>query len=96
VTATLHAGTHHPRVGVRWPLHFTVTRGGTPVRASVSYQYLLAGQVVARRSHYTFTGHFSDFFLWPSSAVGFPLTLRATIVAEGTTLDLDYPVQVGR
>ncbi len=96
VTATLHAGTHRPRVGAPWPLRFTVTKGGAPARASVSYEYMLAGQVVARRSHYTFTGHFSDSFTWPASAVGYPLTLRAVIVAAGATLKLDYPVQVHR
>jgi hypothetical protein len=60
----------------------------------VSYEYLFGGQVVAHRSHYTFTGHFSDIFRWPSSAVGYPLTFRAVIVAGGQTVNLDYPVQV--
>jgi hypothetical protein len=60
----------------------------------VSYEYLLGSKVVAHRSHYAFTGHFSDVFTWPSSAVGYPLTLRAVIVSEGVTVNLDYPVQV--
>jgi hypothetical protein len=94
VTATLHAGTHHPKVNQAWPIRFTVSRAGRPTRASVSYEYLFGGQVVAHRSHYTFTGHFSDVFRWPSSAVGYPLTFRAVIVSEGATIDLDYPVQV--
>ncbi|MFI4984590.1 MAG: hypothetical protein ACHQAV_01215 [Solirubrobacterales bacterium] len=94
VTASLHVGTHHPKVGHSWPIRFTATRAGHAARASVSYEYLFAGQVVAHRSHYTFTGHFSDVFVWPSSAVGYPLTFRAVIVSEGATIDLDYPVQV--
>ena len=94
VTVSLHVGTHHPRAGHSWPIRFTATRSGHAVRASVSYQYLFAGQVVAHRSHYTFIGRFSDVFVWPSSAVGYPLTFRAVIVAEGATIDLDYPVQV--
>ncbi len=94
VTATQQATTHQPKVEAPWPIHFTVTRGATPVSASVSYEYLLAGQVVARRSHYTFKGHFSDVFKWPSSAVGYPLTFRAVIVSAGVSIDLDYPVQV--
>ncbi len=94
VTATLHAGTHHPKVNQAWPIRFTVTSGGHPAKASVSYEYLLGGQVVAHRSHYTFTGHFSDIFRWPSSAVGYPLTFRAVIVSKGAKIDLDYPVQV--
>ena len=55
-----------------------------PRAASVSYQYLLGGQVVARRSHYVFVGHFSDTLVWPASAVGYPLTFRAVVVAGGT------------
>jgi len=94
VTATLHAGTHTPTVGHAWPLHLTVTRGSAPTRASVAYEYLFGGQVVAHRSHYTFTGHFSDVFQWPSSAVGYPLTFRAVIVSDSATVNLDYPVQV--
>lgn len=94
VTATLHAGTHQPKVGRPWPIHFTVIHAGRPARASVSYQYLFNGQVVAHRSHYTFTGRFSDTFEWPASAVGYPLTFRAVIVSAGATIDLDYAVQV--
>lgn len=94
VTATLHAGGSHPKVNQAWPIRFTVSSAGRPARASVSYEYLFGGQVVAHRSHYTFTGHFSDIFKWPSSAVGYPLTFRAVIVSEGKTINLDYPVQV--
>lgn len=96
VTATMHAGTHHPRVNRTWPVSFEVTSEGRPVDAQVRYQYLLAGQVVARRSHYRFHGSFHDTFLWPSSAVGYPLTFRAVITATGRTLNLDYPIQVTR
>jgi hypothetical protein len=97
VTATLHvAGSHRPRVGRAWPIRFTVTSAGRPVRASVDYEYMFAGQVVAHRSHYTFIGRFSDVFRWPSSAVGYPLTFRAVIRAQGRTVNLDYPVQVSR
>lgn len=96
LSATMHAGGHHPRVGKRWPVSFTVTQAGRPARARVRYEYLFAGQVVARRSNYGFSGAFHDTFLWPSSAVGYPLTFRAVITASKTTLDLDYSVQVIR
>jgi hypothetical protein len=69
-------------------------QGGAPLAASVSYEYLLAGAVVARRSHYVFNGHFSDVFMWPSSAVGYPLTFRAVIARGAVTINLDYAVQV--
>jgi len=96
VSATMHASTHSPRVNRPWPVSFTVTSAGKPVRAEVRYQYLFAGQVVARRSHYTFTGSFHDVFMWPSSAVGYPLTFRAVISSGDVTLNLDYPVRVAR
>jgi hypothetical protein len=96
VTASMHAGTHAPKVEAPWPIHFTVTRSGQPVAAGVSYEYMFGGQVVAHRSHYTFKGHFSDVFKWPSSAVGYPLTFRAVITSGGVIINLDYPVQVAR
>lgn len=96
LTATMHAGTHRPRAGAGWPISFSVTRGGRAARATVSYEYMLAGQVVARRSHYTFRGRFSDVFHWPSSAVGYPLTFRAVVESGAATVDLDYPVRVRR
>jgi hypothetical protein len=94
VTATLRAGTHRPKANHPWPVHFTATRAGSPAKASVGYEFLLAGQVVARRSHYTFTGSFSDIVVWPPASVGYPLTFRAVVVSDGTTIYLDYPVQV--
>jgi hypothetical protein len=94
VTASMHPANHHPKVKAPWPISFTVTRDGRPAHASVSYEYLFAGQVVAHRSHYTFTGRFSDVFHWPASAVGYPLTFRAVIVSGGVSINLDYPVQV--
>lgn len=96
VKASMHVGTHHPKVGRPWPIQFTATRSGHQVKASVSYEYLLGRQVVARRSHYNFDGHFSDVFRWPASAAGYPLTFRAVIVAGGVKLNLDYAVQVTR
>jgi len=96
LVATMHAGTHTPTVGRAWPVSFSVQRAGRPAPAAVSYQYLLASQVVARRSHYRFRGHFSDVFHWPSSAVGYALTFRAVVESGVTTLYLDYPVRVRR
>jgi hypothetical protein len=66
------------------------------VIATVSYEYLLAQQVVARRSHYRFFGHFSDTSMWPAASVGYPLTFRAVVRADGASINLDYPVQVRR
>jgi hypothetical protein len=96
VSATMLGSTHQPKVGRPWPFHLAVTRGGQPVKASVTYEYVFAGQVVARRAHYSFDGHFSDDIVWPASAVGHPLSFRAAIFSERATIDLDYPVKVAR
>jgi hypothetical protein len=96
LAAGMHAGTHTPTVGRAWPIAFSVQRAGRPAAAAVSYEYLFAGQVVARRSHYRFRGRFSDVFRWPSSAVGYPLTFRAVIESGGSTVHLDYAVRVRR
>jgi hypothetical protein len=93
-TVTLRAGSHEPRTGTRWPIHFTATSAAAPAHASVSYEFLLGGQVVARRSHYTFVGHFDDFSIWPRDAVGYPLTFRAVVKVGPTTFNLDYPLRV--
>jgi hypothetical protein len=96
LTAVLHAGTHQPKVEAPWPIRMTATQNGSPAKATVIYEYLFAGQVVAHRSHYTFTGHFSDILKWPASAVGYQLTFRAVVNSGGVTVNLDYPVQVAR
>lgn len=94
VTATMHASSHSPKVDVPWPVSFVVAKAGAPVQAKVAYEYLFGGSVVAKRSNYDFNGHFNDKFIWPGSAVGYPLTFRAVITAGGQTLFLDYPVKV--
>ncbi len=94
LTATLIAGGHSPKVNVLWPIHVTALENGQPATATIVYEYLYGGAVVAHRSHYTFTGHFKDTLRWPSAAVGYPLTFRAVITSGGAMVNLDYPVQV--
>jgi hypothetical protein len=96
IGATMHASGHHPRVNKPWPVSFTVTQANAPARARLRYEYLFAGQVVAHRSNYGFRGSFHDTFVWPRSALGYPLTFRAVITSGKTTLNLDYAVKVIR
>ena len=95
LTATMLGSSHTPRVG-GWPVRFTATRSGRPASATVTYEFLLGAQVVAHRSHYHFTGSFSDELQWPADAVGYPLMLRAVIASGLSVINLDYPVQVSR
>ncbi len=94
LSASMHAGTHHPTVGARWPVQFRATISGRGVRAIVTYEYLYSGQVVSVKAHHTFTGYFSDALIFPAQAVGYPLTFRAVITSGGATVNLDYPIQV--
>ncbi len=96
-TVTLTAPNHRPVAGAPWPIVIRV-RGphGEPLRAEVRYQYLFAGAVVARRSHYRFRGTFRDTIRWPARALGIPLTFRAVVTTPLGTRRLDYPVVVRR
>jgi hypothetical protein len=94
---TLTATTHRPQAGARWPLTIRAFGpDGRPLRAEVRYQYLFAGQVVARRSHYRFRGVFHDVITWPARSLAVPLTFRAVVTTSFGTRDLDYPVRVRR
>jgi hypothetical protein len=93
--ATLKAPGHRPRASKPWPIELTATTtDGRPLRALVRYQFLFAGQVVARRSRYAFRGRFHDVVSWPKRAVGVPLTFRAVVTTALGTRNLDYPVVV--
>ncbi|MCL2769345.1 MAG: hypothetical protein FWD42_04460 [Solirubrobacterales bacterium] len=96
VSATLHVPGPNPRVNRSWPISFLVSSHGRPASASVRYEFLFAGTVVAHRSFYRFTGHFHDIVVWPGSALGYPLTFRAVVTSGSVTLNLDYPVKVVR
>ena len=94
LTATMTVGTHHPTVGRNWPLHITAKRSGRAARATVTYEYLFGGKVVAVRARHTFTGHFSDALVFPATAVHEPLTFRAVVIAGSSTVNLDYSIEV--
>jgi hypothetical protein len=94
---TLIAPGHRPVAGAPWPIVIRAQGPhGEPLRAEVRYQYLFAGAVVARRSHYRFKGVFHDTIRWPARSLGIPLTFRAVVTTPLGTRRLDYPVQVRR
>jgi hypothetical protein len=83
--------------GAPWPILIRAhDAAGRPLRAEVRYQYLFAGSVVARRSHYRFRGTFRDTFRWPARSLGVPLTFRAVVTTPLGTRRLDYDVRVKR
>ncbi len=95
--ATLRAPGHYPKAGRAWPIVVTATYRGRGVRASVRYEFLYGGRVVARRSFYRFTGRFRDGgFVWPRRAAGIRLTLRAVVSSRYGTRRPTYWVRVRR
>lgn len=82
--------------GRLWPI--TVTASSTseaPVNATVSYQFLFGGAVVAsRRGGHMHDGVFHDRLLFPARASGIPLTLRVNVTGAGQTGSVERAVTV--
>ena len=76
----------------------TATLGGKPAHASAAYEFLYAGATLVgtryprSNPHFTFTGHFSDFLVFPPDAVGEPLTLQIVIKDGAHTVNLDWQI----
>lgn len=97
LVAHLYTPGHHPKVGKRWPIRITATdRSGRPVHATVDYQYLFGGQVVARKAHHAFRGTFRDALIFPAASVGYHLVFRAVIKSAIGRRNLDCWVEVRR
>ncbi len=95
---TVRAPGHHPKANRRWPVTVTArTPGGRALKGTLRYVFLYKGRVVSRQSSYHFTGSYTDrTFVWPSRAIGIPLTLRCQITTTLGTVSVDYAVRVRR
>lgn len=95
---TLRASGHHPKADKKWPVTVTATSpDGTPLRGTLRYVFLYKGRIVSRQSDYHFKGTYTDkAFVWPSRAIGSPLTLRCLITTSLGLRSLDYAVRVRR
>ena len=94
----MKAPTHHPKANKKWPVTVTAkTRSGKALKATLRYIFLYRGQIVSRQSNYHFRGTYTDkSFVWPSNAIGIPLTLRCQIKTSLGTKSIDYSVRVRR
>jgi hypothetical protein len=96
----MHATTHHPKVGKKWPITITARNGHKRVCGNVRYAFLFNGKVVAHRNAGVgghFCGRFKDpNIIWPKRAVGIPLTFRAVVDTKLGQRNLDYAVKVSR
>jgi hypothetical protein len=102
-SARLHATTHHPKAGARWPIRVTTT---THIRTSAYYAFLFRGRQVHTaeinpkssapgKTRFHFTGSFRDpTIVWPRESIGFPLTFQVVLKNRCGTKRLNYKVQV--
>ena len=99
LTVHLSAPQSEPKAGGLWPITVTASAaGGGPVNGVVSYAYLFAGTVVARRpGGRMHDGVFHDRMEFPARAVGYPLTVEVIVHGEaGTRGSVTRPVMVER
>ncbi len=99
VKATLAAAGHAPKINVRWRYTVRVTAGGKPAAAKITVQIVdptghahpvQLGTSKKNVTNHAFRGTFSDFVVWPASARGVPLKLRATVRVASTKKVLSY------
>ncbi|HEY2637917.1 MAG TPA: hypothetical protein VGI54_11040 [Solirubrobacteraceae bacterium] len=100
LSVTMHATTHTPKVGKKWPITISAFNGRKKVCGNVRYAFLFNGKVVGHRNAGVgsgFCGHFKDpDILWPKRAIGIPLTFRAVVDTKLGQRNLDYAVKVAR
>ena len=100
--ARLFGSGHHPKAGHRWRIRITArTTSGHALSASIFYQFVFGGQIVACRSVTApgkphFRGTFRDVIKWPRRSVGVPLTLRAVVRTRKGVRNLNYAIKVRR
>ena len=94
-TTHLTAPNHTPTANKAWPIKITVTRGRSKLSGSVRYEFLYNGSVVSHQPGYSFKGGvYHDKLMFPSEAVGYPLTLRIIVTTKDGTVDINWAVKV--
>jgi hypothetical protein len=100
LSVTMHATTHNPKAGAKWPITISAHNGKKKVCGHVRYVFLFNGKAVGHRNAGVggnFCGHFKDpDIVWPKKAVGIPLTFRAVVDTKLGQRNLDYAVKVKR
>lgn len=108
--AHLSAPNHRPLALKLWHISVTATtKSGKPLKATASYEFLYAGQVVAKRNPspkspcdesggprpLSFKGKYGDDILWPKRSIGIPLTFRVVVKVKGLGVKkLDWKITV--
>ena len=96
-SAHLYAPDHHPKANTKWRITVTARRGGRGLSGTVRYQYVSFGSVVARRPGGSFrNGVYHDTIVWPSAAIGHPLTFQVVVRTRYGTNYINWSVKVHR
>jgi len=102
LSATFSATTHTPKVNAKWFYSVRVSRGGKPVRATITSQIVDPyggvhpvpfGCCTRNVLNHPFTGVFRDYAQFPPESQGFKLTFRVTVRALGAKRVLTYWVK---
>jgi hypothetical protein len=102
IVATFSASTHTPKVNAKWFYSVRVTRGGKPVRATITPQIVDPfggvhpvpfGCCTKNVVDHPFRGVFRDYALYPPESKGFKLTFRVTIRVGAVKRVLTYWVR---
>jgi hypothetical protein len=96
-TIRLQIANHTPIVGKRWPIELIITKGHKKLSGTVRYQWLFAGAVIKTQPQhgaYRFTGGvYQDQLVFPSQALGEPLTLRFLVRTRYGTEHADWALR---
>ena len=102
IVATFTASTPTPKVNAKWFYSVRVTRGGKPVRATITPQIVDPfggvhpvpfGCCTKNVVDHPFRGVFRDYALYPPESKGFKLTFRVTIRVGAVKRVLTYWVR---
>jgi hypothetical protein len=98
--ATLSGENHAPRVNRPWRYAVTVTNAtGQPLSGTVAIEFLFAGQIVAHDkppTHAITNGLWQSTLKLPTSALGYPLTLRAIAHTPAGSITVNWPITTKR
>jgi hypothetical protein len=88
-----HIHNHTPTANKKWPIALTITKGSKKLSGSVKYEFLFDGSVVSHQAGKKFTdGIYKDELLFPSTAVGNPLTLRIIVATKYGKQNVNWAV----
>lgn len=89
------APTHTPTVGGKWRLKIAAERSGAPLKGTVKIDILHNGAVVGHAASGRLSGgRYAHDFDWPERSVGYPLTVKTTVIGGGFQQSFLFAVKI--